>query len=387
MEDYLTTTLNLLKSKNYVNLTIVLGNESCDLDSAVSALVYASFLHWQHQNMKCRVCTRTKRDDSSYKDDIFVAMFDVDRKDYALKTEVAFCFKEHGVNEKLLLFRDDIDIKSLVSDEKTNIVLVDHHVLSRKFEFLAPNVTEIIDHRPIDNSNWRYRDDVRSTIETVGSCCTLVAQRIRDLCGLMGKEGFFEEFSVCTDMLHGVIILDTVNFSKDIKKATPHDEEIVKFLEGILKPKDFELERKLKLDCLVASRCDVSSLNAEQLLRKDMKIVGDVFVPSFPILVEEFLKKPKALEAVSEALGLKGCSLAVLLGMDLKQGLRRDGALFGEDNKIEALLKLLQEWSSPCLQLSPEKMNGCLYFKQLNLSASRKQYISPINEFLKNCKE
>ncbi|XP_038221364.1 exopolyphosphatase PRUNE1 [Zerene cesonia] len=387
MEDYLTTTINLLKSKNYVNLTIVLGNESCDLDSAVSALVYACFLHWQHQNMKCKVCTRTKRDDSTYKDDIFVAMFDVDRRDYALKTEVAYCFKEHGINEKLLLFRDDIDIKALVSEERTSIVLVDHHVLSRKFEFLAPHVTEIIDHRPIDNSNWRYRDDVRSTIETVGSCCTLVSQRIRDLCGLMGKEGFFHDFAVCTDLLHGVIILDTVNFSKDIKKATPHDEVTVEFLEGILKLIDFETERKSKLDRLVASRSDVSSLNAEQLLRKDLKIVGDVFIPSFPILVEEFLKKPNALEAVNEALGLRGCSLALLLGMDLKLGIRRDGAIFGPSDKSDALLKLLQEWSSPCLQLSPESTSGWHYFKQLNLSASRKQYISPINEFLKNYKE
>lgn len=95
----------LQKSNNYVNLTIVIGNESCDLDSAVSALVYATFLHWQHQKMKCNVCTRNKRDESTYKDDIFVCLLDVDRQELPLKTEVAFCFKECGIKDIFLVFR------------------------------------------------------------------------------------------------------------------------------------------------------------------------------------------------------------------------------------------------------------------------------------------
>ncbi|XP_022119402.2 exopolyphosphatase PRUNE1 [Pieris rapae] len=386
MEDYLNYTLNVLKSRNYVNLTIVLGNESCDLDSAVSSLVYATFLHWQHQKMKCKVCTRNKRDESTYKDDIFVSLLDVDRQDLPLKTEVAFCFKEYGLRDNFLLFRDDIDLKKLVEDSKINIVLVDHHVLSKKYEFLSPYVTEIIDHRPIDKNNWSYKDDVRSTIEIVGSCCTLVTQRIQDLSALMNRGDFFEDYKVCADLLHSVILLDTVNFSKEVNKATPHDIDKVQFLETILKPSDCIEERKSKVQRLVEARSDVALLNAAQLLRKDFKIVGDVFIPSFPILVEVYLRKPEALKAVSEALSQRKCTVALLLGMDLTGALRRDGAIISDDaEKVELLSKILQEWTSPCLQLSPEEKSECFFFKQLNLSASRKQYIEPVNEFLNNC--
>ncbi|CAH4033301.1 exopolyphosphatase PRUNE1 [Pieris brassicae] len=386
MEDYLNYTVNVLKSRNYVNLTIVLGNESCDLDSAVSSLVYATFLHWQHQKMKCKVCTRNKRDESTYKDDIFVSLLDVDRQDLPLKTEVAFCFKEHSLRDNFLLFRDDIDLKNLVEDSKINIVLVDHHVLSKKYEFLSPYVTEIIDHRPIDKNNWSYKDDVRSTIEIVGSCCTLVTQRIQDLSALMNRGDFFDDYEVCADLLHSVILLDTVNFSKEVNKATPHDKDKVQFLETILKPSDCMEERKIKVQRLVEARSDVALLNAAQLLRKDVKIVGDVFIPSFPILVEVYLRKPEALKAVSEALSQRKCTVALLLGMDLTGDLRRDGAIISDDaEKVEKFSKILQEWKSPCLQLSPEENSECFFFKQLNLSASRKQYIAPINEFLNNC--
>lgn len=80
-----------------------MGNESCDLDSAISSLVYASFLHWQHHQLKCKVCTKDNRVAS--KDDIFVAILNVDREDYELKTEVEFCLTENKIGKDLLVFR------------------------------------------------------------------------------------------------------------------------------------------------------------------------------------------------------------------------------------------------------------------------------------------
>ncbi|XP_050677061.1 exopolyphosphatase PRUNE1, partial [Leptidea sinapis] len=117
---------SLQKSKNFDNLTLVIGNESCDLDSAVSSLVYATFLHWQHQIMKCKVCTRNKRDNATYKDDLFLPVLDVPRNDYNLKTEVVFSFKEFGISESNLLFMNRkferliasrSDISSLTPDQ------------------------------------------------------------------------------------------------------------------------------------------------------------------------------------------------------------------------------------------------------------------------------
>ncbi|XP_063391964.1 exopolyphosphatase PRUNE1 isoform X2 [Cydia fagiglandana] len=385
MEDYLSTTVSNLKSENYSALNLVIGNESCDLDSAVSALVYASFLSWRHSEIKCTVCTRPT---PGAKDLLCAAVLNVDREDFELKTEVEFCLRESGVSKEMLVFRNDYDLQELVTKTKTNVVLVDHHTLAIKDKFFAPYVTEIIDHRPIDKTEWAYRDDTRSTIETVGSCCTLVAQRIMDMSAVMAKKvEFFETHPLCTQLLHSTIILDTVNFSKEVKKGTPHDLEIVTFLEGIMKIENPEAERECKLTRLLEARTNVSRLTAAQLLKKDVKIVKEVYVPSFPILVEEFLSKPEALTAVSEALKSSGCSLALLLGMSLQNGLKRDAAICGsEHDKTAKLAKFLQDWSAPSLQLTSTDLqypNTC-YFNQLYLGASRKQYIPAVNAFLQN---
>ncbi|KAG6464674.1 exopolyphosphatase PRUNE1 [Manduca sexta] len=383
MEQYLANTINKLNTKDYNELTLVLGNESCDLDSAVCAIVYAAFLDWQYNQIKCKVCTRTNRDPQFFKDDIFVPILNVDRQDYELKTEVAFCLRDNEINDDHLVFRDDHDLVQLTNATKTNVVLVDHHVLAAKDQFLSPYVTEIIDHRPLQE--WSYNDDTRSTMEVVGSCSTLVAQRINNLCTLLSTEGaFFESHVICAKLLHSSIILDTVNFSKEVNKATPHDEEMILFLESLLKTEDCESFRKTQLDRLVAARSDVSRLSPAQLLRKDVKILKDVLVPSFPILVKDFLQRPGALDAVTEALGKRGCSLALLLGMDLEGGLRRDMAVYCPDDSTKGhkLTKFLQEWTSPSLKLLSEATSNCDYNQQLNLSASRKQYMPALNEFL-----
>ncbi|XP_013178915.1 PREDICTED: protein prune homolog [Papilio xuthus] len=389
MDEFLATTSNKLKTNNYADLTIVLGNESCDLDSAVSALVYAMFLNWQYERIKCKVCTREKRVD--HKDSIFVPVLDVKREDYTLKTEVAYCLKENNINEDHLVFRDDIDIKNLLTN-KTNIILVDHHLVAKKYDFLVPYVSEIIDHRPRDKQ-WYYKDDTRCTIENVGSCTTLVCQRIKDLSSLMNKDiEFFTTYPECCRLLYCTILLDTVNFSKDVNKGTAHDKEMVLFLETILKPDDRENFRKSTVDKLVYARSDVTKLTAEQLLKKDVKIVGDVLVPSFPIPVKEFLNKPGALLAVSEALNIRGCAIALLLGMRLTPSLLRDVAVYSTNctEKATKLANNLQECNNPTFGLIPEvfdDVSNCFYYNQTNLSLTRKQYMPVLTNFLQNCKE
>ncbi|XP_073966249.1 exopolyphosphatase prune [Choristoneura fumiferana] len=205
----------------------------------------------------------------------------------------------------------------------------------------------------------------------------------------MSKElVFFNTYPECTQMLHSTIILDTVNFSKEVNKATPHDLEIILFLESVLKPENFENEREQTLSRLLGARTNVSKLSAAQLLKKDVKMVQDVYVPSFPILVEEFLLKPGALTAVTEALSTSGCSLALLLGMSLQNELKRDAAICGnETDKTAKLATFLQAWTRPSLQLvKTDTFQDCHYFEQLNLSASRKQYMPVVNEFLNELK-
>ena len=51
MDQYLTSIREKLKDiKDKASVTFVIGNESCDLDSAVSAIVYAYFLNTKRES-------------------------------------------------------------------------------------------------------------------------------------------------------------------------------------------------------------------------------------------------------------------------------------------------------------------------------------------------
>ncbi|KPJ12591.1 hypothetical protein RR48_02224 [Papilio machaon] len=149
--------------------------------------------------------------------------------------------------------------------------------------------------------------------------------------------------------------------------------------------------RKSTVDKLVIARSDVTKLSAAQLLKKDVKIVGDVLVPSFPIPVKEFLNKPGALLAVSEALNNRGCAIALLLGMRLTPSLVRDAAVYSTSltEKAGKLAKYIQDSNNPTFGLTPEVFDGsdnCEYYNQTNLGLTRKQYIPVLTNFLQNYK-
>lgn len=84
----------LQNSNDYTDITIVIGNESCDLDSAVSSIVYATFLYWKN------------RDNTN--GELYIPVLDVEKNDFPLKTEVDYCLKMYKIPESYLIFRYSI---------------------------------------------------------------------------------------------------------------------------------------------------------------------------------------------------------------------------------------------------------------------------------------
>ncbi|CAF3737109.1 unnamed protein product [Rotaria magnacalcarata] len=74
-----------------------------------------------------------------------------------------------------MIFIDSINLSDLYEQEKLEIVLVDHHSLRSK---LNQVVTEIIDHHSIETDSTILNDSSKVKIEHVGSCCTLIAEKI-----------------------------------------------------------------------------------------------------------------------------------------------------------------------------------------------------------------
>ncbi len=96
-------------------------------------------------------------------------MFNVLREELPLKTEVIHCIgTKLGLNVSNILCRDELPLESLGGEFQ--LVLVDHHALTGTDVQFSGQVTEIIDHRPVENPP----SIENARIELVGSCTTLV---------------------------------------------------------------------------------------------------------------------------------------------------------------------------------------------------------------------
>ncbi|KAL1478399.1 hypothetical protein MTO96_035044 [Rhipicephalus appendiculatus] len=232
---------NLEKLDAFTKVHVVMGNEACDLDSAVSAIVTAYLLHELQP-----VATL-----------LVVPVLNIARKDVKLRTEITYFFEHVDIPLDTLVCRDEIDLKKLHSQSKLSLTLVDHNLLPKEDADLQPAVQEIIDHHRLETS---HRCD--KTVEMVGSCCTLVADKV-----LHSKPELLDPQVAL--LLYGTILLDTVCLSESARKTTAKDLEVVSKLQALLP--DLSKEEVFKPLCRAKS--NVEGLTLDELLRKDLKAV------------------------------------------------------------------------------------------------------------------
>ena len=135
------------------NVTVVMGNESCDMDSAVCALTLA-----HHINQSRHAVT--------------MPLLNIPKEDVPLRTEVIYSLGEDIVQN--IPTRDDFDFHKFPN---MHLILVDHHVLQKRDLFLQPKISQIIDHRQISEAA-KFPPGLVPRIELVGSCATLVADQL-----------------------------------------------------------------------------------------------------------------------------------------------------------------------------------------------------------------
>lgn len=84
---------NLLQNPAHYNkVKIILGNESCDLDSAIAALVYGYIVHHENKQKGVR----------NYE---VLPLLNVSHEDLPVKTEVTFYLKLHAISLENILTR------------------------------------------------------------------------------------------------------------------------------------------------------------------------------------------------------------------------------------------------------------------------------------------
>ncbi|KAK3912253.1 Exopolyphosphatase PRUNE1 [Frankliniella fusca] len=341
---------------------IIMGNESCDLDSVVSAL-----------------CLGLLQDGP---DKIVIPLLNIPYDEFALRTEVTFLLRKNDIPVQLLVFRDQIDLAALCASGRLRLTLVDHHVLPERDRALTAAVEAVLDHRPLDEAASRalpaaaHRD-----VRIVGSCASLVAERILEQAPQLLD-------AQVAQLIRGTVLLDTGCFSVQADRTTPLDVAAVEACENVCSTED----RTSTFDQIVGARKDISSLTSFQILHKDMKVVRGVPLPGMPLLVQDFLQRPDAGSALSEFCTKHASTAAVVIGMSFSEStssrpstLRRDLAVYshcGAEQPAGQLIAALR--AEDGLQLSPLPcaVPGVTLFDQLNAKPSRKQILPVVQRVL-----
>jgi len=355
MEAFLSNLPKTLKSINNdlsKEITLVLGNDSCDLDSAICSIVLAHFL-------------------SSKSEKPVLPIFNIPKEDVPLRTEVVYCLGNDIID--YIPTQSDLDLHSLTNHE---IVLVDHHKLRSSDECLKSYVKEIIDHRQLDPSA-NLSSKLNTKIELVGSCSTLVAEKLL-------QEGYEDEFGL--KLLRNTILVDTDNLSPKIKKVTPKDISIV---EKIEKHTLMDKSSRQKVYSLILNaKHNIDHFTIDQLLRKDLKTIDFpneivASVPSIPILGISLCDKGEDLVQVFEDFCSKyKTQLMIVVGH--AKG-RRDILLFNTEKCEEKVKALVSQITDILLNHSdlgaeidetfPWSSKRFVRFYQGNVTYSRKKLL------------
>uniref|UniRef100_A0A6J0U664 Exopolyphosphatase PRUNE1 isoform X1 n=3 Tax=Pogona vitticeps TaxID=103695 RepID=A0A6J0U664_9SAUR len=341
---------------------VVLGNEACDLDSMVSALALACFF------------AKTSREAKA----AFIPVLNIPRLDFPLRTESTFLLKEQQIPESSLVFRDEIDLHALHQAGLLSLTLVDHHVLPSRDRALEEAVTEVIDHRPLE---LQRGPSCPVTAELVGSCATLVTERI-----LQHPTQVLDRQTAA--LLHGTIVLDCVNMAPEAGKVTPKDTHYVSLLES--KFPDLP-SRSTIFEALQKAKFDVSGLTTDQMLRKDLKTLSGkeatIAISAIYVSLQAFLSRPGLEQELHTFCRRRG--FAALLAMTISFKERnmpfRQLAVYSPHAELQAAVsQALERSSDPSLDLSPRESPSPAIraYDQGNAVASRKKVLPVVQAFL-----
>jgi len=298
-----------------------------------------------------------------------IPMLNIPLEDVPLRTEVKFCLKKDLTNVPT---RDDLNLSTLPN---LNLVLVDHHVLQNQDLSLLPKIVEIIDHRQ-QSSLAQFPPGCKITLDLVGSCSTLVADKVL-------KENYEDEFGL--ELLRATILTDTINLSKKAKKATTLDISITEKIEKILC--HTQLSREFVFRDIVEAKRDIKGFTAEQLLRKDLKIVplpngSTAAAPSTLFLAAEICNRFENVNSM-EALYDKFCQkynsqLLIIIGSN--HG-KRDILFYYPEEQIDSA-ELVKDMEKKLLkheeinaEVSKAPSKRCLLIKQGNITFTRKKIL------------
>jgi exopolyphosphatase len=219
---------------------LVLGNESADLDSIISSLMYAYFLGSVGGTDESEV----------------IPVVNAAAKEMPSRPEVTYLLSEAGIDSENLVFLEKIDLQHGSARSGMVITLVDHNELALSQQNLEDKVIGLIDHHA---DSGRFRHASPRIIEPVASTATLIGERILEHLPHVLDPGLAK-------LLLGPILLDSANLSPQAPQYHPKDFEIAQRLLEISGVAQTSFYRGL-----ISARTNLSHLTAQELLSRDLK--------------------------------------------------------------------------------------------------------------------
>lgn len=347
---------------------VVLGNEACDLDSMVCALVYAYFLH------KTGLGPGLSPNPNPA---LVVPVLNIPERDLVLRSDSVALLSKTGLSPNLLLFRDQLDLRGLQAGPGLRLMLVDHNMLPDADSDLEGAVVEVIDHHKLERVT-----SCPIVVEPVGSCATLVADRV-----LQGAPQLLD--TVVGTLLYSTILVDCVDMSPEAGKVTPKDSEVLLKLESTIRtlPPRSALFKELQ-----AAKFDISGLDSLQMLMKDLKSVSgpdlNLGISVLYLPLQHFLLRRDVeaeLSSFCQTMGFDSLLLMSISFTETQQPIRELGVFSLSQPIREQVSLYLENAQSPALDLQPINCGDHHHistFHQGNAIASRKKILPLLKDFL-----
>ncbi|KAI3397965.1 hypothetical protein diail_10041 [Diaporthe ilicicola] len=243
-------------------LTFVVGNESADLDSLCSAVVFA-FL----------------RSHTQPKYTLHIPLANIPREDLPLRPELSKALSYTGVRAEDLLNLSDLEeaVKTHgLEPHDTRWLLVDHNAMTGSLaERFGTRVVGCVDHHEDEGAVAQDTADEPRVLRRAGSCMTLVVEYCKDAWEALSKASSHEDGDAYLEaplarVALAPIIIDTNNL-RSKAKTTPTDVKIAEMLEAKIRDKKEHFDTKKYHKKLSKLKEDISKFSYRDNLRKDFK--------------------------------------------------------------------------------------------------------------------
>eukprot|EP01083_Nonionella_stella_P165276 549453_1 len=371
-------------------VTLILGNEACDIDSMVSSLLWS--YHMQSQTKHSSV--------------LYIPVFTIPKKELKLRKDALYLFQQIDKSfTDHLFFQDTIaqmlSYHSTKQDEekqaqqtppfKLNVHLMDHNALSVSLDpLLAPYVNYIIDHHK-DEGKYLARcnpQNMNRIIGVAGSNVSLIINHILSI---------HKDYDVSTlgdlfgALINAVILLDTGGFDENMGKTTDTDLKTYKLFEKYNLNDDHTAWYKMLLDL----RSNVDGFDVSDLLIRDMKIFKEneiIFgIPGIGIALENVMETEgdHLFEAIHSFQVEKKLDLVPVMTIfshkvDNKKEIQRQLALFSTNemlfDHVSNDLQQVQSMQMKAYQPKSKhvlKTNQAMYYQwwKMDISICRKKLV------------